>query len=89
MTEHTPGKWKAKPLTYTVGYVILHETDHGDRRVDDKKGEFSRADAHLIAAAPDLLEALYYFMNSVDDGDDPTEAYARAERAIAKTKGNE
>jgi hypothetical protein len=57
MTAHTPGEWKAKLLIYTGNYAILRTTNHGDRRVDDKQGEFSKADAQLIAAAPDLLAA--------------------------------
>lgn len=61
MSKQTPGPWIAKRLaSYNdPGWVISWPDKCGQhmRRLD-YRGNFSEADAHLIAAAPDLLEAL-------------------------------
>jgi hypothetical protein len=61
---HTPGPWRAIKVAIDAqcgGYVVLWP-DTGKPGVHhrrlDYKGEFLAADATLIAAAPDLLEAL-------------------------------
>jgi hypothetical protein len=62
--QHTPGPWKAKErhANYS-GWVVLHETGNGLRRVDDKEGVFSEANARLIAAAPQMLAALRRYVD--------------------------
>ena len=45
------------------------------------------ADARLIAAAPDLLEALNDILNGHGDPDIPEAALAKARAAIAKATG--
>jgi hypothetical protein len=61
-TKHTPGPWTAKELHANYsGFVVLAENRPRKgymARVDDKSGVFSEADARLIAAAPELLDAL-------------------------------
>lgn len=60
--RHTPGPWKDGPVFQREDRAIFW-TDDGkpgrwQRRLDDKQGHFSAADARLIAAAPELLAAL-------------------------------
>lgn len=63
-TKHTPGPWRvnSKPDATSGGrtFVVLHEEKPGyHARVDRTyKGEFTEADAALIAAAPTMLEVL-------------------------------
>lgn len=82
--EHDGSYW---PLCYTPAtdddgyYLPDNNMDCDPKRV---------ANARLIAAAPDLLEALEVLAEIVDDqlcGEFP-EAYGDALRAIAKAKGN-
>ncbi len=93
---HTPGPWSAVPETdasnflhsiYSEGYKALLIARC------DQNGEHT-ADAHLIAAAPDLLAALiameaeksdYMMLNNLGDpAEQHTNKIARA--AIAKTR---
>ena len=88
--KHTPGPWSVVANgghSYTIRgsrneaicdtSIWLHSDPHSE----------SRANAHLIAAAPDLLEALEDLLTICDgDPDEPDEiGWARA--AIAKAKG--
>lgn len=64
-TKHTPGPWTFEELRGDdgLGYIA---SDHADvpcghiihAGVSDLPAEENRANAHLIAAAPDLLTAL-------------------------------
>lgn len=55
MTKHTPGPWKADGRKIAAdGYGLIAIVDEWSPEVD-------AADAALIAAAPDLLEALKAF----------------------------
>lgn len=79
-TKHTPGPWRINP-----GTVEIRGADWNDIVADAG----SDADAALIAAAPDLLEALeaahgYLVMFGTDHGDH-IRGVCRA--AIAKAKG--
>jgi hypothetical protein len=64
MNKHTPGPWKAvcRNTTYVEGEhwpedeFLQWEVD--GPRAPMGRGDFFQADARLIAAAPDLLEAL-------------------------------
>ena len=97
MSKHTPGPWKH---TYMPRLSVIHGpngehvADTGAWR-DDEHPEM-RANAHLIAAAPDLLEALellhdetrdYVEINSLGD---PwhNRSMKMARAAIAKAKGD-
>jgi hypothetical protein len=85
---HTPGPWKEKRklAIYSaddepICAVFPAETE-----------ERSKADARLIAAAPDLLEALQFICNGIGGGGDAPEAVLikwkrRADDAIAKAEG--
>ena len=70
-TKHTPGPWKAKTVKALGIYanndqqiaVVHNEMPRGGRRQDDYNIE--EANARLIAAAPDLLEAAKVLISSL------------------------
>ena len=85
MSKHTPGPWAIRqekegwcriyaPKDYYVGGEIAHYV--------------SNANANLIAAAPELLEALQYLANVCPAIDaQGEEAHQRARAAIKKATG--
>lgn len=85
--QRSPGPWVAVPVN--EGWII--ETANGYESVADS-GEYpyfcidKEADAHLIAAAPDLLEALKWLARGEHEWSVPQEALAFMERAIAKAE---
>lgn len=103
MSKHTPGPWIGAgpsfgdPLPrYTT--VIVTEWEESDNLVicelpfnhhDDE----NEANARLIAAAPELLEALKALIENVgscicyDESERECKAWAMAEAAIAKAEG--
>lgn len=94
-TQHTPGPWKDGPVfgktERAIFWTDTSKPGTWQRRLDDKLGAFKEADARLIAAAPDLLEALQWLVNAHDaptgrDGvmRDIPQALERARAAIAK-----
>ena len=84
--SHTPGPW-----AWTSPDILMAPSD----RVLLVDGKPTKADARLIAAAPDLLAALEYVVMTADvphvlSGRSPTVAYESlvdARDAIAKAKG--
>lgn len=94
-TKHTPGPWRVLRPGPGIDYN-WHVTDEMDTFVAHVFGfshavdEQSRINASLIAAAPDLLDALIE-LNSVSARgflyDDPARVKARA--AIAKATGSQ
>lgn len=82
MSEHTPGQWTASGNGIHVGTRCV-ATTHMEPR------EQRTADAKLIAAAPDMLEALRalraYAIPGMDWSDDAgKELLKMADEAIAK-----
>lgn len=84
MSEHTPGPWEVEG----IGQVIVPNRPPAWRTLADVYGEHgdeeqADADAHLIAAAPDLLAALEALLPHLEDArmDDGAKA------AIAKARG--
>jgi hypothetical protein len=95
MTSHTPGPWSllANEVISKSGDVIADVTGgEGNRFIDDEDNAECQANAHLIAAAPDLLAALEYaleFLTANDDGEeDVVNRIASAKAAIAKAKNS-
>lgn len=98
MTDHTPGPWHVIEACYeayrgshSIGSVDVRVAKVARNGVDDVEGE---ANARLIAAAPDLLEALYLLVVDVrvaevdkDGGMRFSERIRHAEAAIAKATG--
>ncbi|MAG25059.1 hypothetical protein CMI47_05705 [Candidatus Pacearchaeota archaeon] len=94
---HTPGPWAVFPYYYERGdgeehrLIGLGQFDTiADVRMgsDDVPGDLE-ANACLIAAAPELLEALEGLLPDFTGGLDPTEpeCVVKARAAIAKARG--
>ena len=89
MSKHTPGPW------HTAGEqgVQIRSAKDQIAKVWTMRGNEWKANARLIAAAPDLLEALRAMVDyfgphpDVDNGLDETLTAARA--AIAKATGEQ
>ena len=92
--QHTPGPWKL--AGYDKGKSIYEDVHFGNDKQDTIcrlffheipiADEQVRANARLIAAAPELLEALYDVMQCFV-GDDENKVAQRARAAIAKATG--
>ena len=112
MTKHTPGEWfieKELPTEHPgiesnvfgkfVSVVIWGnaEDTNDDSGVRGRTPEEAMANARLIAAAPELLEALEKCASVIgapQEGnwatdDEVNDAYDRAGAAIAKAKGDQ
>ena len=83
MSKHTPGPWEASHdidancvARITSGWVVV------SIGADPNKFD-AKADAQLIAAAPEMLKALEYLLTRLDDIEDER----IAQEAIAKAKG--
>lgn len=85
MSKHTPGPWIATYKTVTApeteDRLPLHVRIHGGNRDDNK------ANARLIAAAPELLEALLDMVSDHTEISAGTLAFAR--QAINKATGEQ
>jgi len=86
MNKHTPRPWE---VDYTGCIVWDSEGDLVCRGV-------GRNDAHLIAAAPELYEALTNLVEFLQSGNPPGEGgsllgrgFIQAKAALAKAKGDE
>jgi hypothetical protein len=101
MSKHTPGPWEAERVYLTIEdptmritaydgalYVAEAAYSHvrGERAIHVTDADEMRANARLIAAAPDLLEAL---RNFVDGCSLSIDAAAVARAAIAKATGEQ
>ena len=81
MSEHTPGPWSAEDtVIYGPSHLNIAELEPNDYIRNDEQ----RANARLIAAAPDLLAALDAL---VDATNTRSLAYDDAVTAIAKARG--
>jgi hypothetical protein len=97
MSKHTLGPWEIGGVFDNDGIpeiVIIHKAAAGNLGVATALGGLraQEANAHLIAAAPDLLEALKAIVKSLDDQDDEgliehAQQMIDARAAIAKATG--
>ncbi|ELV5637075.1 hypothetical protein SHG54_002611 [Salmonella enterica] len=86
----TPGPWSGKDVRICrqdraglqLGFIMIH---------DENRVAECEANAHLIAAAPELLEALQLLLNSWSNGSskDISNAERKARSAISKALGEE
>ena len=83
MSTHTPGPWEIRAEEADEEYWITepHYT------VGPASIVFNIEDACLIAAAPELLEALKLMIDTHDTGGWPTSTIVIARAAIAKAEG--
>ena len=91
--QHTPGPWTAVKLqdrdTFNIfadGFVsAMCQVSRMENSTRSTSGSETAANARLIAAAPDLLEALQHLM--VAHGEQLDYAFQQAQEAIAKATG--
>ena len=86
----TPGKWKYTVRNVNEMMTTSHGVTIGDTYIEAATRN-EREDALLIAAAPDLLEALQelVFLYEHDEGCRELTEYKRAKAAISKALGEE
>ena len=104
MTEFTKGPWLATersgyheilasdPTCDWYGHANMHAVAYGDTEIDDREGW---ANAHLIAAAPELYEAVRLFLHyDSDEGENGVDmmlnydnALTAARKAFSKAHG--
>ena len=83
--QHTPGPWRYLPGDGLAWRPSVQRATEGGFVVQGSSREREEADAKLIAAAPDLLEALQHLM--VAHGEQLDYAFQQAQEAIAKATG--
>ena len=86
MSKHTPGPWQ-----WTQHFdptISIYKDGFGQiARLYDSSAGTGKANARLIAAAPDLLDALEFVMNRLVDKHEDDIAAQKARAAIAKATG--
>jgi hypothetical protein len=104
--KHTPGPWKVERGTEPSDFIVMEPTGHTicepneplyadheqlDSRLRHITFDEALANAHLIAAAPELLEALTAMLDAYDIGQRASNdsAIGKARRAIRKATGRE
>ena len=81
--KHTPGPWAVTAASFTEGNAVAYE-------IEADGMEISAGNAHLIAAAPDLYEALQLLVSEVafcDAWQRPCVAIDNAIAALKKARG--
>ena len=92
MSEHTPGPWKIE-RHYSPGYKNISAEKHTALAQvvwcmeDEDRSPECEANAHLIAAAPELLEALEALVLDESKEYIPTRLWSAARAAIEKATG--
>lgn len=95
MSQQKYGPWYATQPDYAGGWWVVSKDPEGDDCIDESAdGGFEEGTARLVAAAPELLEALEAMceytaeldFNQGFDGNDPP-AVNKAREAIMKAKG--
>lgn len=87
MSKHTPGPWQAQTFSSHELQTDFAMVAIGKRAHIIGYSEEDQANARLIAAAPDLLEALELMVDTYDNGGWPSSTLVIARAAIAKAKG--
>ena len=86
MSKFTPGPWRVTDVQVS-GWVDIYAEDRA-LPVASTRHDQAAANAQLIAAAPDLLDALKFVLSAT--GEQLTSAFEQAEAAITKaTRGQQ
>ena len=93
--QHTPGPWKTAYRDARITEIVAAENTANIIAVCDVPEEGRKSsNAALIAAAPEMFEALSYLFSQIDNNDASitmpgvhTEWYDKARAALAKAKG--
>lgn len=87
MSEHTPGPWG---LSKAIHVQVMAGGLHVATIPRAADGDWSEANARLIAAAPDLLEALKGLVDYLQDlGVDDFDEFTRAWNAVHKAESKQ
>lgn len=92
MTTHTPGPWTHSNFTRDLGFMVGAEGATGTIVCEQVR---TKANARLIAAAPDLLALAHQYASEcgdcagerIDPDDEPCEACADIWRVIDQAEG--
>ena len=86
--SHTKGPWAH--VETDVGQIVVEDVNGWICEMAKWEGQDNRANAHLIAAAPDMLEALNECLEAFAElGIDATLPVLHARAAIKKARGGE
>ena len=88
--SHTPGPWRVEIDSRTDCRIVVGASGYRIATPHEGVAEFNGYDADLVAAAPELLEALESMISSWDGPADVEKmdlAIQSARSAIAKAKG--
>lgn len=87
MSKHTPGPWRFSNHPHDGNYMRIHCSSDPNEG-DNLRGYCGEANARLIAAAPELLEALTKLLDEVESDFSPSQLTRNAARAaLAKATG--
>ena len=101
MSKHTPGPWVTLPEEVDKPYIRIRGTRLGGRYkvanvitpvyegVHEREATETRANARLIAAAPELLEALKKMLEVWEHGGIATYPIGEARAAIKKAEAQQ
>ena len=76
---HTPGEWEALEGALSDEHILILSGDYAIAKVyaeEEGMEAVNRANARLIAAAPDMLEALHEGRRAIGDHFAPNDCYA-------------
>ena len=87
MSKHTPGPWVSIRYLDSRFYELGSNEFHARLAFTHGAGDTDEANMRLIAAAPDLLEALVAIAGDFSVQRVSDDLHAKARAAIAKAKG--
>ena len=85
--KHTPGPWHGEGTQISNENQFVFADGEVVAEVRFRSRGSVRSKARLIAAAPELLDALQYVMSAT--GEQLTDAFEKSEKAIAKATGGD
>lgn len=88
MNTHAPGPWEVFGVAQTqsrAGYYMIADAATGERVAESGWKAANLADANLIAAAPEMLDALRYVQKMILSGQEF--GLSKINAAIRKAEG--